>query len=211
MSKAANYSKILLVEGNNDKHVVLALCEKYQVAMNFCIEDCGGIGNLTNQEYISARFKQSGINTIGIIIDADTNLQTRWEKLNNALIANGFNVPKIFPKDGLIIENTDKKIGAWLMPDNNNIGMLEDFISFLIPKEDKLLPIVDKTLTEIENQKLNKYSNRHRSKAKIHTWLAWQEDPGTPMGLSITKKYLSTDEELCKKFVHWITELFKEK
>ena len=95
------------------------------------------------------------------------------------------------------------------MPDNNNRGMLEDFISYLIPTDDKLLPIVDNTLAGIEKQKLNKYSDEHKSKAKIHTWLAWQEDPGTPIGLSITKKYFSTDEEICQRFINWLTELFK--
>ena len=49
----------------------------------------------------------------------------------------------------------------------------------------------------------------HKSKAFIHTWLAWQEDPGTPMGLAITKKYLSTnDKVLCNSFIEWLNLLF---
>ena len=38
--------------------------------------------------------------------------------------------------------------------------------------------------------------------------LAWQEVPGTPMGLSVTKKYLSIEDNNCKLFINWINELF---
>jgi hypothetical protein len=86
--------------------------------------------------------------------------------------------------------------------------MLEDFITFLVPQNDKLLPIVDTTLNHIETQKLHQYADTHKAKAKIHTWLAWQENPGTPLGASITKRYLSTDDKICLSFVNWLNDLF---
>jgi hypothetical protein len=96
------------------------------------------------------------------------------------------------------------------MPNNNLNGMLEDFISFLVPQDDKLLPIVNTTLHDLEEKKLNKYKINHKSKAVIHSWLYWQEEPGTPMGLAITKRYLSTDQEICQRLVNWLKELFNE-
>ena len=60
----------------------------------------------------------------------------------------------------------------------------------------------------IEEEKLNQYKEIHKSKARIHTWLAWQENPGTPMGLAITKKYLSTDPVICEDFIKWMNKLF---
>lgn len=86
--------------------------------------------------------------------------------------------------------------------------MLEDFISFLVPKEDKILPIVNDALTNIESQGLNQYSLIHKSKAMIHSWLSLQADPGIPMGLGITKRYLTTDEETCLKLINWLKELY---
>jgi hypothetical protein len=83
-----------------------------------------------------------------------------------------------------------------------------DFISFLIPPDDELLPVVDAALAEIESRNLNKYSPNHNAKAKIHTWLAWQETPGAPMGLSITRKYLTTDGETCSRLMTWLQDLF---
>ena len=78
----------------------------------------------------------------------------------------------------------------------------------LVRDEDKLMPFVDETLTKLEDKGLNKYKEIHKSKAKIHTWLAWQKTPGTPMGTAITKRYLDTDNKMCDKFVEWITNLF---
>lgn len=199
--------KELLVEGNDDLHVILALCEKYRITENFKIVDSKGFDKLIPQ--IPIRFKSSGIETIGIIVDADADLKKRWDSVCEALKKSGFNnLPKELTENGLIINNDKQKAGVWIMPNNKLNGMLEDFISFLIPSDDKLYPIVQTTLQDIETKELNIYKECHKAKARIHTWLAWQEDPGTPMGLSITKRYLTTDEDTCMKFVEWLKELF---
>jgi hypothetical protein len=199
--------KLLLVEGNDDEHVISALCEKHQITENFKIINCQGIDNLL--ERIPVEFKTSEIETIGITIDADEDLQSRWRHLKNILSTIGFDVPEILPETGLILEKDSQKTGVWIMPNNDANGMLEDFISFLIPPKDELLPIVHSTLDDIETRQLNKYSIIHKSKAIIHTWLAWQKEPGKPMGLSITKKYLSTNDVTCHNFLEWLNNLFK--
>ena len=201
------HNKKLLVEGNDDQHVIWALCGKYHIPENFDVIDCTGIEKL--EKRIPVTFKLSDVETVGIIMDADTNLRSRWDTLKHTLSTVGFKMPDTLPESGLILTNEFQKAGIWIMPNNNSNGMLEDFIAFLIPENDTLLPVVDSTLRTIESRNLNKYSVRHKSKATIYTWLAWQEDPGTPMGLSITKKYLSTDETTCRKFISWLTELFK--
>ena len=207
MSANEKFSSQLLVEGNDDQHVIWSLCVKFNLEQNFEVIDCKGIDKLYEQ--IPVRFKQSGINTIGIIVDADINLQSRWTSLKGLLTKQGFTIPDELPSTGLIVANADtKRIGVWIMPNNNLNGMLEDFISFLVPKDDKLLSIVNSTLQNIEDQKLNKYSLTHKSKATIHSWLSWQEDPGTPIGLGITKRYLTTDEKTCLQLTDWLTKLF---
>ena len=200
------YPQKLLVEGNDDQHVIWALCEKFNIPEVFDVIDCGGIDNL--YESISLRFKQTGVETVGIIIDADINLKNRWVYIKNLLSNQGFKMPEDVPNDGLVLLNGNIKVGIWIMPSNDTNGMLEDFVSFLVPQNDELLPIVNATLNKIESKKLNKYSLIHKSKARIHSWLSWQEDPGTPMGLSITKRYLTTDNDNCKQFVNWLQKLF---
>jgi len=201
------YPKKLLVEGNDDQRVIWALCEKYKIQETFDVIDCGGIDQLI--ENLPVHFKRADVHTIGVIIDADVDINFRWNALKVVLSKIGFTVPEAFPETGLILQNNDKKAGVWIMPDNNNNGMLEDFITFLVPEEDQLLPVVDTTLNEIEVQQLNKYSAIHKSKARIHTWLAWQEEPGTPLGLSIAKRYLSTDMAICKNLIIWLKRLFE--
>lgn len=94
------------------------------------------------------------------------------------------------------------------MPNNELPGMLEDFIRLLVPIDDESLAFAEETLSTLESQGLQKYVPNHRAKALIHTWLAWQENPGTPLGSAITRRVLSTDTELCQHFVDWLNKLF---
>ena len=201
-------SRKLFVEGNDDQHVIWALCEKFKIPEVFDVVDCEGIDNLYTS--IPIRFKQADIEAIGIIIDADVNLNDRWMQVKTLLSNQGFEMPNDLPAEGLVLSNGNVKVGVWIMPCNNTNGMLEDFIAFLVPPNDKLLSIVDATLNDIESKGLNKYSLIHKSKAKIHSWLSWQEDPGTSMGLSITKRYLITDSENCEQLINWLQRLFVE-
>lgn len=201
-------NKQLLVEGNDDLHVIRSLCKKHDIPETFDIFDCKGITLLLDA--IPVRLKQSEIETLGIIVDADIDLNNRWESVSQILADKGYKVPETIPTGGLILrENGKVTIGAWLMPNNNSNGMLEDFIRFLIPGRDTLLPVAESALDAIKDKNLNLYKDIHRSKALIHTWLAWQEDPGTPMGLSITKKYLDSSVKECTAFTDWLKELFK--
>lgn len=206
MRAKEKFNKKLLVEGNDDQHVVWALCDRFTIPENFDVVDCEGIGNLISQ--IPVRMKQSGIESIGIVIDADSDITSRWNKISGLLNSLGYQVPVVLPENGLIINHNDISIGLWIMPNNSLSGMIEDFVRFLVPDNDELLKFAQGSLDAIENGGLNKYNPIHKSKALIHTWLSWQEDPGTPMGASITKRYLTTDAVVCNTFVDWLNRLF---
>ncbi len=204
------FNRKLLVEGNDDKHVLMALCQLHSVPENFNIIDCVGINNLLKQ--LPRRLKESDIETIGVIIDADIDIKARWQSLSTILTNAGFRPPVSISPGGVLIVHPEStiKIGVWIMPNNNLNGMLEDFLSFLVPHNDSLLPIANNTLIEIERQSLNKYSLAHKSKALIHTWLAWQEESGKPLGQSITMRYLNTDHETCQRLIDWIKATFSD-
>jgi|SRR5690625_3188968 len=200
----------LLVEGNDDQHVIWALCEKYKITENFDVIDSRGYDELIKE--IPLRFKTSDLKTLGIIVDADENVQQRWEALRDRLRNVGFSVPDEIPSSGLLLsdDGIKRKVGVWIMPDNKTNGILENFISFLVPSDDRLFPFAQSSIENIESAKFNRYKPKDRQKALIHTWLAWQEDPGTPLGLSITKRYLTTDEDICQTFIEWLQTLFAE-
>ena len=64
-------------------------------------------------------------------------------------------------------------------------------------------------ISEIEKLEINGYNKDDRSKAFIHTWLAWQKEPGRPMGLSITANVLKYDNEIIQAFINWLNKLYQ--
>lgn len=207
-----NMTQTLFVEGNDDLHLICNICKVFNVTKTFDVEDSKGITKLS--EGLPVRLKGSGeTKTIGVVVDADVSIGSRWQQIRDILVKSNLyaDIPEECPSNGLIlkpINSDDIKVGVWIMPNNNNNGMLEDFAAFLIPDGDKLLPEVENVLDSIEARGLNKYKPIHHSKAKIHTWLAWQEDPGTPMGSAVTKKYLTTTPPICQAFVNWLNALY---
>lgn len=197
--------QLLLVEGKNDLHVFLNIFEKHAVKQSFRPEGKDGDGIYKSIPI----YLKTDVSTIGVVIDADENINAKWDKLKNIFEASGYDLPVIPTQTGTVIKKTDyPTIGIWIMPDNDANGMLEDFVKQLVPSDDSLMDYVEESLDKIEADGVNKYKAIHKSKARIHTWLAWQETPGTPMGLAIKKTFLDTNKELCLKFVDWINDLF---
>lgn len=204
----------LLVEGKNDQHVIWNLAERLKLKESFEVID----KNSYNQIISSLPTILKSTNTLkrlGVIVDADENINGHWTAIRNILIESGFysSIPTMLPEKGLICIPDDEEqiiFGLWIMPNNCLNGMLEDFICYMIPEPDKdvLLKKADEVLSDIEKEGINNYKNVHHAKARIHTWLAWQDEPGTAMGTAITKQILNTDGELCNKFVSWLKELF---
>ena len=98
----------------------------------------------------------------------------------------------------------------WIMPDNQSRGMLEDFVNLLLPENDKLYPIVIDSLRKVKDQGLQLFIDNHHSKALIHTWLAWLQTPGLPMGTAITSNFLNIENECCNAFIDWINCSFNQ-
>jgi len=202
---------VLLVEGKDDKHVILSLLQHYHVPEVFAVADCDGIDNLIRD--LSLRLTTPTMyKRIGVMIDADVNIQGRYNAISNKLKDTGvYDMTQVsLSASGTIIKPLDDNyptFGLWLMPDNRNNGMLEDFVIALADKDDVLMNEADAVLASLEARSLDKYSP-HRSKAKIHTYLAWQKEPGKPMGQAITAKVLNPESESAKVFVKWLINLF---
>jgi hypothetical protein len=198
-------SRILLVEGQDDKHVVWALAQHAELPEVFEVSDKDGIDALL--EMLPAQLKASGLEVLGIMVDADTNMQARWQSLRDILTKSGYKVPKQPSLEGTIMSMEDKPtVGIWLMPDNQRTGMLEDFAADLISDDDLLLPYARTSVAQLPERR---YPDVQRAKAELHTWLAWQKEPGKPIGLAITAKYLNPASEQAQPFVNWLRTLFQ--
>ncbi len=93
------------------------------------------------------------------------------------------------------------------MPNNKLPGMLEDFVALLIPSEDLLWARALESVNNIPSEQ-RRFTITHLSKAYIHTWLAWQEEPGTPLGSAITKRYFNPDAPQAAIFIAWVRRLY---
>ncbi len=207
--------KRLLVEGPDDKQVLYHLLNHHQIFNPqskdnpFEVKDKQGIEDLL--ETLPTELKESGLERLGIVVDADINLVSRWQSLQDKLRSSGYsNVPPVPNPNGTIIEQEDRPVvGIWLMPDNTLPGMLEDFLSFLVPPKDVLWPLAEKAVQQVTLPHLRRFPESHRMKAHLHTWLAWQEVPGTPMGLAITRRYLDAANAHAQQLIAWIRRLFE--
>lgn len=200
----------LLVEGKNDLFVIKALCEQHDVKETFLVIDSGSNTKLLDS--ISSQLKTPRLSTLGIVLDADQNIEARWHSVMNRLQEAGYeDLPETPHADGTIIVDDEKPtVGIWIMPNNKLPGILENFIVDLIPDEDELAVKTEAILQEIEQERLHKYSSVKRPKAFIHTWLAWQKNPGQPMGLAITAHSLNHNAPLANLFVRWLQKLFNK-
>ena len=99
------------------------------------------------------------------------------------------------------------RVGIWLMPDNRLPGILEDFLRFLVPDGDGLLAHAGQAIDSIPAGQ-RRFSDVKAAKARIHTWLAWQEEPGKPFGQAISAHYLNPELPAADIFAGWLQRTF---
>jgi hypothetical protein len=198
---------VLLVEGKDDEHVSYAVLNHHGVPRKYRVKDKQGSSNLLGT--LDVELLASDLEKLGIVIDADVDIAARWQSLRSILTNSGYtDVPLVPDTEGtIVIETGHPTVGIWIMPDNTLPGMLEHFVSFLVPPADRLwdravgcvadIPVVERL-----------FASQHLIKAQIHTWLAWQDEPGTPLGLAITRRYLDADGPHARRFAAWINRLF---
>ena len=93
------------------------------------------------------------------------------------------------------------------MPNNQVPGILEDFLRFLVPDGDGLLAHVEQSMGSIPADQ-RRFSDLRKSKARIHTWLAWQKEPGKPFGQAISARYLDPNLPAADTFAAWLIRTF---
>lgn len=209
MIKPSRPSKNLFItEGKNDVYVLHHLFSHYDIPEGVVdFKPFEGIERLLVA--LPEQLRQSELERLEIVVDADINLDSRWQALRARLAKAGYKTVPIRPaNEGTIIQEEELPVvGIWLMPDNQLPGMLEDFVSFLVPLNDPLGARASECLQHIPPPE-RRFSDSHLAKAHVHTWLAWQEEPGTPLGSAISKRYFDAEAAHAKKLINWISKLF---
>lgn len=205
--------KVLLVEGKDDCHVVMNLCQAHDVPENFGIYECGGVDKNKIFKRLNALIiRPNPPKIIGVMVDADESSSSRWQSIQDKLRNNNheYAMPKTPDPDGTIIEAIEDKpkLGFWLMPNNQDSGMLEDFCAELADQNS--LIFAEECVEEANKRHVTKFTPKDRSKAIIHTYLAWQDKPGNPLGQAITNQSLRPNTPIALTFTNWLRRLFTD-
>ena len=200
------------MEGVDDEHVMKHICGNHGILPLDEIKEHGGASKLLESVPVRIKASEEG-DTVGIVIDADTNMRARWQSIRDRITTMGYeNVPEapvpggtnVDPPDGTLLP----RLGIWVMPDNRTDGILEDFLRFLVPQPSVLLDHAENSVADIPEGERRFRPREDELKAVIHTWLAWQREPGRPFGTAITERFLDSNVAEARVIASWLRRLF---
>jgi hypothetical protein len=221
----STWPRLLIVEGQDDLHVVghLAKTEdllffngrkppaNMEEARAIEIIDEGTVQNVLNSmtAYLTDR---TGLRRFGVVMDADDSVSDRWKSVKDRFSKKGIALPSEIDPDGFVGQSPNGvRIGVWLMPDNLATGMLENFAAQMIPDDDRLWGLAKRSVQDAstaESRAGRRFKDIHLAKAEIHTWLAWQDEPGQKLGQAIDQRMLSIGSPVALSFVNWLRRLY---
>ena len=176
----------LLVEGETDLRVLPYLMEENGVAWEngkepVQIKALGGITKFSKAD-VSSELKSSELKFLGIILDADQNANAAWKTIQGWFADSFIDMPPQIPAQGFIssVNRDGIRFGAWIMPDNMSVGMLETFLKWLVRDDhQELWSFAEKSCAEAKSLYNAPYKHVHQDKASIHTFLG--VCPDTPI------------------------------
>jgi hypothetical protein len=203
---------LLVVEGPDDAHALHHLMLQHGISDLCLVEAGGGLERILDSR--ETRILTANEERLGIIIDVDPGdhpdaIEQRWTRIRDVLVASGYQaVPGSPSPSGTVVERGRRPLfGAWPMTDNQTPGTLEDFCHLLIPSDEQLWTRALQAVRSIPQEE-RRFPERHTNKADLHTWLAWQEEPGKPIGQAISKGYLDANAPPAQGLISWLRTLF---
>lgn len=208
---------LLIVEGKHDASVFGELLKKHKLVVvkdengqknEIVIREQGGFENLKKN---LGQIIKVADNSLAIVVDADDkDIGDRWKSLTDRLKNVGYsakNIPSAPQAKGTKIEDDElPTVGIWIMPDNSSAGKIETFLKKIVADDKSdLWKFAEETIGKLPQ---TLFKAKDSEKAHIHTYLAWQKDPGISMGTAIQTKCFQYDKPEAKSFVEWIKRVF---
>ncbi|MFZ2726997.1 MAG: DUF3226 domain-containing protein [Methylococcaceae bacterium] len=230
IANTINKSHILLVEGEDDRGFFEQVCKTLQLNLKIEVAPPKDYQddyeeNLRNGKQGALRLldnllpelldEEAITKRLAIIIDADyktangLGYQKTLAQIFNIANEYGFNLSEN-QSNGLIFKHEDDAInfGVWIMPNNNDEGMLEDFIKSCIHNEEQAL--FNHAINTVNQLTSKKFKDHHYSKAEIATWLAWQKVPSHGLYIAIKDKLLNEQHSLFQQLGDWLKYVYLE-
>lgn len=201
--------RLLLVEGRDDEMVVTQLRALHNLTSTCTPVELEGFANVRTTFANLLKFDddEKRKERLAVIVDMDETPGSRWASLSSVLRQRGYTVPSGPTPEGVVLQQEGRPtVGIWLMPDNSQLGKLEDFVALLIQPDDVLWPHV---LSSLDALPKRLFREQDTIKARIHTWLAWQKEPGIQMSQALKKRIFMHDSETRRKFLAWLTAIFE--
>ncbi len=205
----------LHVEGPDDLHSIVQLLIRHAVDYDAkpwppAFPNLKPIGNV--ERLLGGMEEAVELSTgraVGFVLDADSPLVSRWQAVRDRLRNVGVDAPDEAPAGGFVGQSSRyrSRVGVWLMPDNQHDGKLETFLHALIGDDD---PLIDHASSATDGATAlgADFPPVDRIKAVVHTWLAWQREPGRPYGTAIRARYFGHDSPAARAFVAWFKTLY---
>ena len=218
---------VLYVEGKDDISVINALLSRHGIDTDqgrkvLKIKDLGNWSDVLDA--MPDAIKASTGHPVGFVVDIDVNVTDRWNAVRNRLAQFNLSPPATCPPDGYFDKLPDfpHQFGVWLMPDcQTDNTKLENLIETLLPDNDPLWPHAKDSVTTAvtfvddanalitdQTDHWDRFGDVDRVKAEVHTWLAWQREPGVPLGAAINDHILRHDSQEALNFLDWIKRLY---
>ena len=197
---------LLAVEGKDESNFFKTLLE-YENIQGVQIIDIGGKDKFSIEFRLLRNLENfSNITKLAFVRDAEeNNASSAFQSICDILKKYNLPCPQ---KINETTENSKPIVGVFIMPNNNNAGMLED----LCLESIKSLPINDCISKYIECVKNNLKSEDNEkfncSKAKVLTYLASKVPIVNSLGLGAEKKYWNFSDNCFSEIKSFLYKVF---
>lgn len=205
----------LIVEGITDRQAVLGLIEAHTDWPSQSMDldrvpvyiECGeGVKKILDKGFIDLTLKSNTIRNIGLIVDANSDVNARFRSLRNGFLPWFPEIPRELQRSGFIVEDANgHRFGAWIMPNNSDGGTLEDLLIDLVP-EQKLFKLVDRFVDSISTE--TRIQDKNRSKTLLYAWLSVQDPPLQDLRTAFARRFLDPTHPEAAMFVDWFLKLY---
>lgn len=185
-------SKLLVVEGQDDRRFLRSLLRYLNLDSDFDVQELVGIGNLG--ERLSDLPGISGfaqVQSLGVIRDADRNATSAFASLCSGLQ----NAQLSVPAQPLTVTGTNPQVAVFLWPDCQQPGTLETLCLSSVEK-DPAMPCVRQYFECLKDQMPALSKTIEKAELHtflLHTFLASREKPGLRLGEAAEKGYWPWD------------------
>ncbi len=213
--------RILVVEGDEDAKFFCALVRHLDLKQVEVKCHPAGKGNAI-KTFCSVLTKQtkSSRAQIGLVVDADFasnggGHQASVHDINSKAQCVGFNPLNALAGGGYQLRSTvcsQAKAGVWVMPDCSNDGLTEHFLeksisSTEVPRFEYAGSVFKNAISQGPALGLP-VKEHHHAKARLGTWLAWQDPPRMSFANALYKSLFDMKSTQMHRLICWLNWLF---